>query len=114
MNTHRCCPTASGIAQIGPREPTAIERASLRRRTLAGRLLDFAGWAIGGAILALLPKCPACLAAYIAIGTGIGISISSAAILRTLLVTLCVASFVFLAIRFVYKFCHRLESGARV
>jgi predicted alpha/beta hydrolase len=112
MNTHRCCQTASGIGQIGPREPTAIERASLRR-TLAGRLLDFAGWAIGGAILALLPKCPACLAAYVAFGTGIGISISSAAILRTLLVTLCVASFVFLAIRFVYKFC-RLESGARV
>lgn len=113
MNTHRCCQAASGIAQIGPREPTAIDRASLRP-TPAGRLPDFAGWAIGGAILALLPKCPACLAAYLAIGTGIGISISSAAILRTLLVTLCVASFVLLTIRFVYRFCHRLEFGARV
>ncbi len=112
MSTHRCC-QAAGIAQIGPRQPTAIVRASLRR-TLACRLPDFAGWAIGGAILALLPKCPACLAAYVAIGTGIGISMSSAAILRTLLVTLCVASFVYLAIRLVYKFCHSLESGARI
>ena len=48
-----------------------------------GRL---AGWVGSAAGLALMPKCPACIAAYLALGTGVGISITAAAHLRTALI----------------------------
>ena len=58
---------------------TARPRHSASRRRLGG----LAGWVGSAAGLALMPKCPACIAAYLALGTGVGISLSAAAHLRT-------------------------------
>lgn len=63
----------------------------------APRTRNLAGWVVPGAILILLPKCPACLAAYVAAATGLGLSFASATHLRTSLLILCVTSLLFLA-----------------
>jgi len=63
------------------------------------RGIGLAGWLAPGAALALLPKCPVCLAGYIALATGFGISVSSAAYLRLGLLTFCVVSLVYLSMR---------------
>jgi hypothetical protein len=61
---------------------------------------------VPAAILVLLPKCPACIAAYLAIGTGIGVTFTTAAHLRTLLLVSCVACLVY----FVGKLVGRLAA----
>ena len=76
MSTARCC------------KPTA-------RRSPIG----IGGWLVPGAVLVLMPKCPACLAGYVAIGTGLAISSSSAAYLRAALIAACIAAPAFAALR---------------
>ena len=63
------------------------------------RVVDLVGWIVPSAILALIPKCPMCLAAYIALWTGLGLSVAAAANLRVLLIIVCVISLVFLVAR---------------
>jgi hypothetical protein len=50
------------------------------------------GWLVPTAILAALPKCPVCVAVYLALGTGLGMSILTAAHLRLILIVLCPVS----------------------
>ncbi len=81
VNAPRCCEVGSSGAG---------------RKTLAQRGLASVRWIVPSAILALMPKCPACLAAYVAMGTGIGLSVSTAKTLRMMLLIFCVASLSYL------------------
>jgi hypothetical protein len=54
-------------------------------------------------VLAIMPKCPACLAAYVAIATGLAVSATAAAYLRSTLVILCVSSLSYLAARRLWR-----------
>ena len=68
---------------------------------------ELAGWLVPSATLALLPKCPVCVAGYIALVTGVGISLPAATHLRAMLVLLCVASLGFVATRRLWRFSAR-------
>jgi hypothetical protein len=57
------------------------------------------GWIAPSVGLALIPKCPACVAAYVAAITGAGISIPMAARLRMGLLILCLSMLALVAAR---------------
>ncbi|MEN3939684.1 hypothetical protein WJU23_00195 [Prosthecobacter sp. SYSU 5D2] len=54
-------------------------------------LLPCCAGLLSGLLLLLMPKCPACVAAYVALGTGIGLSFTTAAALRTGAILFCLA-----------------------
>jgi membrane protein implicated in regulation of membrane protease activity len=58
-------------------------------------------------MLVLMPKCPACVAGYIALATGVGISFAAATYLRTGLIVLCTAVLIFLTVRLLWRFVRR-------
>ena len=58
-----------------------------------------ARWGLPGAALVLLPKCPMCLAAYVAAGTGIGLSMTAAWYLRTSIAAIAISLLVYQLVR---------------
>ena len=85
MNAHHAC-----------QDKTRAARRPASRLRRGG---EIAAWIVPTATLALLPKCPACVALYVAIATGIGISLPAATYLRVMLVGLCLASLIFMTTR---------------
>ena len=67
------------------------------------RGVELAGWTIPGAMLDLLPKCPVCIATYVAVFSGVGISLAGASVIRISLLILCVASLLCLARKLVCR-----------
>jgi len=71
--------------------------------TWVRRVREIFAWVVPSTVLVLVPKCPACLAAYVALWTGLGLSLSTATYLRWGLLFLCVASLLFLIVNRLYR-----------
>ena len=103
MNTRCCCEIAQSDSRCKPFGAPAT-RGGPNPPTFARRCLDIAGWFVPSAILTLLPKCPACLAAYVAVGTGVGLSFSAATHVRASLMMLCIALLLYFGVRALGRF----------
>ena len=56
-------------------------------------------WLLPATLLVLMPKCPLCVAAYFALFTGIGITVSVARWIQILMLVFCLTSLACLAVR---------------
>jgi hypothetical protein len=56
-------------------------------------------WLFPTTLLVLMPKCPMCVAAYVALFTGVGVSVSTARWIRILMLVFCLFSLAYLAAR---------------
>jgi Flp pilus assembly protein TadB len=107
VNTQHCChqmiETRAGDDHGGrPASPGRLRHGG-----------EIAGWIVPSVTLALIPKCPACVAAYVAVATGIGISLPTAMYLRAMLVVVCVAALAFVAARRLRRFGAGGEAGGQ-
>jgi hypothetical protein len=98
------------VTKCSPTGEATATWAALRAPTIRRASRGIAGWMMPLAVLALLPKCPACLAAYVVIGTGIALSASVAAYLRVTLLVLCIVSLSYLAMSWLCSFRRAFRS----
>jgi hypothetical protein len=89
MKSGSCCQQNSNTAVAGRWSARAVGRA--------------AGWIVPGVVLAAMPKCPLCLAAYVAIFTGYGISLAAACFAWWFVIIGCIAALLYLVLRFVRR-----------
>lgn len=78
-------------------------------RRLAPRISRVAASVLPGALLVLLPKCPLCLAAWLTLVTGVGVSAAAAARVRGFIVILWVAVMALAAAQLIRRRAVRLR-----
>jgi hypothetical protein len=93
-----CCCNGGKAATSDSPAPRRRPNASIGRWAI-----EFAGWLIPGTLLAFFPKCPLCVAGYVALATGLGISLTAATYLRWTLLVLCLVSLAFMAARLIAR-----------
>src|SRR5215472_19324115 len=78
------------------------------------RAVGLISWILPSAILALIPKCPMCLAAYIALWTGIGLSFSAAIYLRASLLAVSIGLILFLGVKTARRLIHKFSQHVQL
>jgi len=100
MNSSCCCQRKPRTDHGAPQQKSWLRRAR-----------EAAGWIVPGAVLALLPKCPLCLAACVALGTGFTMSCSSAHLLMRGLTVLCLGTLALCVVRRVVRFYQNKQTA---
>jgi len=103
----KCCrkgPEGKRRADIAGRAPP--RGGTTARTARAGwtrRILSLFEWALPVTVLAVMPKCPACVAAYVVLFTGIGLSFSAAAVVRWSVIAISISTLLLLGIRMIRR-----------
>ena len=95
-NTHCNCSNNTSTLQ-------AVEQKRGRKKT-GRRFIDFIKMVMPAVIFIVIPKCPVCLAGYIVLGTGIGLSITTATYLRIGLIVVCILSLAYFVTKHAYRY----------
>ena len=75
------------------------------------RVAKLMQWAVPCTTLALVPKCPACFAAYVLLVTGIGLSVPAATAMRWTLIVVSLAALGYLLVGTIRRALMRAAPG---
>lgn len=89
-----CCCGGDAASPAVPAPSISDAQSSWRTRIVAAFQ-----WVLPVATLALVPKCPGCVAGYVLLLTGMGISFTAAATLRWSIIGLSITALAYLAFR---------------
>jgi hypothetical protein len=81
-----------------PKSAGPNPRDSNRPSGLFGRAWRSIRWLFPATLLVLMPKCPLCVAAYFALFTGVGITVSTARWIQILLLVFCLMALAYFAV----------------
>jgi hypothetical protein len=80
-------------------DSSAGSRGSPPNARLWNRIVALMQWCLPVVTLVLVPKCPVCMAAYVLLFTGVGLSLAVASAIRWMMIALSVAALAFLLLR---------------
>ena len=83
----------------------------LKQKKYIKRSVEFAKMMLPAIVFTIIPKCPVCLAGYIALSTGIGLSITTATYVRIVLIIICILSVLYFVVKHVRRFVVNVESS---
>ena len=79
---------------------------NLQKKKNISRYIDFVKMLMPAVVFTIIPKCPICLAGYVALSTGIGLSVTTATYVRIILIILCILSLSYFVIKHIKRFIH--------
>lgn len=98
-----CCRTNGGFADRGvpvlSAPLPATPQSNAIHRPWRSRIAMLIQWAVPLTTLALIPKCPFCVASYVLLLTGIGLSLSVAAAVRWTIIAVSIVALAYLLFR---------------